>query len=59
MPKQLQHPDYVLAVFFRLAMMQKPLPAYELGRLFADLRVRHLVGELIARAARAAHGRLA
>jgi hypothetical protein len=32
-------------------MAQEPLPPYELERLFADLRVRRLVGELIVRAA--------
>jgi hypothetical protein len=32
-------------------MSQKPLPPYRLDRLFADMRIRRFVGDLIVRAA--------
>jgi hypothetical protein len=51
MAKQPQHPDRAFLIACQALMAQEPLPPYELDRLFADLRVRRLVGELIVRAA--------
>jgi hypothetical protein len=51
MSKQPLNSERLLWASCQALMEQEPLLPYDLDKLFADLRVRRMVGELIVRAA--------